>query len=274
MTKPLPIAIVIPHGGLAIPPELQGHILLTEEQIFNEADVYVDAIYDFRERVLHWVSFPYARALIDVNRPAENAQHHRPGDGVVKRQTSYGAPVFAQGKEPDPEFEQKLIQQYWQPWHDQLARIASDDRVKLVLDCHSMAAIGPSTYDDPSQIRPRITASNLGDAKGNATSINPTLSASAELTRSLADELGMALATISDLAPTEAQSAVNTPFWGGVNIAMHGGKLQPWVMLELNRGLYIGAQTGDSPVVPPDTTLFATIREQIWSAIEKIAADL
>ena len=30
-----------------------------------------------------------------------------------------------------------------------------------------MAALGPSRYNDPAQVRPRITASNLGDGEGN-----------------------------------------------------------------------------------------------------------
>ncbi|MBE2221674.1 MAG: N-formylglutamate amidohydrolase, partial [Anaerolineae bacterium] len=68
MTTKLPIAIIIPHGGLAIPPELEGRIALTPEQIFNEADAYVDDIFDYQHRVLHWMNFPYARGILDVNR--------------------------------------------------------------------------------------------------------------------------------------------------------------------------------------------------------------
>ena len=95
----LPVAIVISHSGLAIPPELNGRIILTPAQIFNEADAYTNDIYDFRNDVLHWVSFPYARALLDVNR-SPNAHYNRPGDSVVKWQTSYGAPVYEAGTEP------------------------------------------------------------------------------------------------------------------------------------------------------------------------------
>ena len=54
----LPIAIVLPHAGLQIPPELTDRLALTPEQIFNEADAYTDLIYDFRDQVVHWACFP------------------------------------------------------------------------------------------------------------------------------------------------------------------------------------------------------------------------
>ena len=103
-----PIAIVNPHSGLAVPPELEGRLALTERQIFNEADIFAEQIYDFADDVLYTEVFPIARAIIDVNRPNDPSRV-RPGDGIVKRQTSYGAPVFLPGAEPDAALEQLLI---------------------------------------------------------------------------------------------------------------------------------------------------------------------
>lgn len=273
MTERLPIAIVIPHGGLNIPSELTNRIALTKEQIFNEADVYTDLIYDYRDHVLHWHSFPYARAIIDVNRPSDSKLHFRSGDGVVKRITSYGATVFAPDKEPNAELEQQLIEKYWQTWHSQLAKIAADEQVKLVLDCHSMAAVGPKTYSDPNKVRPRITASNMGDAEGKPRSDNLQITASPELTHLVAEKLGAALADIPEFVPTAAHG-INAPFWGGWDIHLHGGKVQPWLMIELSRAMYIGEQTDDSPIMPPDETRIALLRERIWQAIEAIVATL
>jgi N-formylglutamate deformylase len=100
MTNRYPLAIILPHGGLAVPPELNGRIALTPEQLFNEADAYVDEIFDYRDRVVHWLNFPYARAILDVNRPADATLHHRLGDGAVKEQTSYGTAVFSMAARP------------------------------------------------------------------------------------------------------------------------------------------------------------------------------
>jgi N-formylglutamate deformylase len=268
--KPLPIAIISPHGGLRVPPELEGRTALNENQIFNEADAYADQIFDFADRVLYWETFPYARALLDMNRPANSLLHHRLGDGVVKRVTSYGEPIYHPRLEPEAELEQFLIHRYWEAWHDRLAMIAADKRVKLVIDCHTMAAVGPDAYDDPTQLRPRVMVANLGDIYGNLYPLRKRLSASPEATRLLAQQLGELLADLSAFTETGPDSAVNTPFWGGWDLWAHGGYQQPWLMIELNRALYIGLQSVSTPIVPPDHDRIATLRELIWQGIETV----
>lgn len=275
MTSKLPIAIVIPHASLATPPELVGRVMLTEEQIFNEADVYTDLIYDFSDHVAEFHVFPYARSIIDVNRPKEYVPILKEGDGIIKRQTSYGTPVYAEGQEPDEQLEAQIIESYWQPWHDTMARISADEGIKLVLDCHSMAAIGPTKYLDPSQIRPRITAGNCGDEEGNQKDGGLPIVAPPELTRLVAEKFGEALADLPDLAPTSKSYGVNKPYSGGPIVWMHGGKTQPWLMIELSRATYInGEQTGDSSIQPPNMERITKIRDGLWSAIEEIVEQM
>jgi len=272
--KKLPIAIVSPHGSLAIPPELTERVALSQEQIFNEADAYIDDIFDFRDRVLHWAAFPYARGIIDVNRPSDVVLQPRDGDGVVKEITSYGAPVFKPGMLPDAALEAELLNKYYHPWHEQMAEIAADERVKLVIDAHSMAAVGPDLYGDPDQRRPRVMVGNLGDKNGRIRSDRGKLAAPTSLANRFADLLGEQLTDIEPLVEAGVETAVNVPFSGGWNLWAHGGKQQPWLMIELSRAMYIGNQTGDSPIVPPDQTRNAALRERIWQAICQLVAVL
>lgn len=269
MSEKLPIAIIIPHAGLETPPQVNGRLALTAAQIFNEADAWTDELFDFRDHVLYQVVFPYARAVVDVNRPIDPALVPRPDDGVVKRRTSYGAAVYQPGHEPDAALEQALIETYWQPWHAQLAAICNDDRVKLVIDCHSMAAAGPSSYSDPAQLRPRVMAGNLGGPDGEMVPGRGRLSAPPALVRAFAAHLGDALANIPPLVKTGRATAVNDPFFGGWNLWAHGGKKQPWLMVELSRALYVGAQQGDTAVPPPDAARLSALRQRLWQAIEK-----
>lgn len=270
MTEKLPIAIILPHGGLGIPPELIGRIALTPAQIFNEADAYVDEIFDFRDRVRHWLNFPYARGILDVNRPDDASQHHRLGDGAVKNQTSYGVPVFRSGMDPDVEMVNGLMAAYWRPWHEKLAAIVDDTAVKLVVDCHSMAAIGPSAYDDPEALRPRVSVSNLGDACGEPRENWAHITAPPAITRFLGQRLGELLADIPDLTPVGASYAINQPYLGGWGMRIYGGTFKPWLMIELSRALYIGRQSSDSPIVPADISLLGCLRERIWQAIVEV----
>jgi N-formylglutamate amidohydrolase len=267
----LPIAIIIPHAGLAIPPELQDRLALTPEQIFNEADIYIEQIFDFRDDVLHWVHFPFARAVVDVNRP-ENPALNRPGDGIVKWQTSYGDATYAPEQIPDEALERELISRYWHPWHKQLDEITRDERVKLVIDAHSMAAVGPNKYDDPGAKRPCVSVSNMGDENGNVLAMRERITAPAELTRWLAHHLGQAFAKIPPLTETELVGKVNTPFWGGWDIIAHGGHRQPWYMIEVNRALYVGAQTSSSPIVPPNAGHIQQLRQTIWHGLIELVS--
>ncbi|MCA9936746.1 MAG: N-formylglutamate amidohydrolase [Anaerolineales bacterium] len=267
--KKLPIAVIVPHAGLTVPPEVADVVSLTAVQIFNEADAYVDQLFDFREQVQHWLTFPFARAILDVNRPDDPALT-RPGDGVVKWQTSYGTAVYPPHLRPNSALERQLVAAYWQPWHDQLAAIAADPQIKLVIDAHSMAAVGPSKYDDPGVLRPRVSVSNLGNALGTASGDRP-LSAPSALTWRFARLLAEAFAPLPELAPTGVPVAVNTPFFGGWDMLAHGPTArQPWVMIEVNRGLYVGAQDGDTPIVPPNEEQITAVRAALWQAIERL----
>lgn len=268
----LPIAIVLPHAGLQVPSELADRLALTPEQIFNEADVYTDLIYDFRDQVVHWACFPYVRAILDVNRVVD-PMVNRPGDGIVKWQTSYGDPVYWPGRNPDAEFEQWLIDRYWRPWHEQLAAIAADPRVKLVIDGHSMAATGPGKYDDPGQLRPRLSVSNYGNLDGGPHPDGTRLTADKELVRRVAAAFHPPFSSLSPLIPTGPITAINTPFRGGADIALHGGYEQPWLMVEISRALYIGHQTGNTPIIPPDKTRINALHEAIWQVLETLNLD-
>ncbi|MCP5099605.1 MAG: N-formylglutamate amidohydrolase [Chloroflexi bacterium] len=274
MGAQLPIAIISAHGGLAIPPELNGRLAITPEQIFNEADAYVDELFDFRDQVLYWVTFPYARAILDMNRPAEPSLHHRPGDAVVKVKTSYGDPVFIPGAEPDETSIAQLVTDYWDAWQQQLAAIAADSRVKLVIDAHTMAGIGPGTYDDPHALRPRVMAANMGDHFGELVPARGKITAAPALTNRFVTLLGEALQDVVPLMETGALTAVNTPYFGGWNLAAHGGIHQPWLMVEISRALYLGPQTGDTPILTADPERLAAIRRRIWDVLVQFVAEI
>ncbi|MCL4868554.1 MAG: N-formylglutamate amidohydrolase [Anaerolineae bacterium] len=267
--RKLPIAIILPHAGWQIPSELEGRVALSPEQIFNEADAYTDLIYAFQDRVQHWLCFPYARAILDVNRLAGLAIN-RPGDGIVKWQTSYGDPVYYPGHYPDEGLEQQLIEQYWRPWHEQLESIAADPEVKLVIDAHSMAATGPGQYDDPGKLRPRLALCNYGDLDGGPHPDGTRLTAPKEIMEQFAAAFHPHIAQLTPLVPTGPVIALNTPFRGGADIALHGGYEQPWIMVEISRALYVGEQSGRAPIIPPDESRIAQLREAVWQALSEL----
>jgi len=268
----LPIAIILPHAGLEVPPEFEGRLAIDERDIFNEADVYTDLLFDFRDRVTHWLRFPYARALIDVNRPDDPSLLKRVGDGVVKDVTSYGRQVFRPDQRPDLAEEREIVHRYWLPWHEQLAAIAADPNIKLVIDAHSMAARGPRKYDPQEQMRPRACVSNLGDERGEVNGFADT-TMPAGMLRALGQELGQRFAHLDALCPTAQPGPVvlNNPYRGGWDLKAHGlESKQPWAMIEVSRAMYIGWQDARSPVQAPRMERIGPLREALWEAIVNV----
>lgn len=264
----LPIAVIVPHAGLDIPPEMADRLALSEVDIFNEADIYTDFIFDYRDRVSHWLRFPYARVLIDVNRPDQADLLPRPGDGIIKTQTSYGVHLFEKGHEPDHKLKRQLIDRYWRPWDQKMAEIAADPSIKLVVYPHSMAAQRPSTYSDQiMQARPRCCVCNMGDNQGEIEATRARVSIDPSLTRSFAVNWGDLLQDVPTLGPTDGTAGINQPFWGGWQLWAHSNKAQPWIMIELSRALYLGDQSSDSPICPPNWSAIQLIRERTWQAI-------
>jgi N-formylglutamate amidohydrolase len=266
MSLPLPIAIILPHACLALPPEVAGSVALNESAIFNEADVYADRLFGFAGAVAYWECFPYARAVLDVNRSSD-PEANRPGDGVVKQRTSYGEPVWRSGHGPDAALETLLVRRYWAPWHERLAAIAANPQVRLVIDAHSMAALGPSAYDDPARLRARVMVANGGDWRGERRAPEEPVTASPALLRWWAPVLGGLLADVPACCPTGPDYAINDPFTGGADLQLHGGYHQPWIMVEINRALYLGLQDGTSPPQPADEDKLALLRDRIWMGI-------
>jgi formiminoglutamase len=267
MATPLPIAIVSPHGSLTIPPELKDLSQLTPAQIFNEADAYIDDIFDFGDKVSKTVRFPYARALLDVNRALDSTLN-RPGDGIIKAQTSYGEPVYTADKFPNADLCRHLINKYWHTWHQQLETIVNDPTIKLVIDAHSMAATGPDTYDDPDLRRPRFMVGNMGGENGVALAPDFPVTAPPHMAQQLSHLLAGVAAKLPALTTTGQLCCINYPFRGGWNLRRHGGIRQPWLMIEVSRALYIGEQTGDSDIMPANQAIIQNLRDTLWGVIE------
>lgn len=203
----LPLLISVPHAGLDVPPEVESLCLLTPEQIAADGDEGAAAIYHgLREHVAAFATSPVARAIIDLNR----AEDDRRADGVVKTHTCWNERVYRDF--PSEELIQQLLSEHYHPYHHRLAGLARSD-VKLGVDCHTMAAMGPPIGPGAGIERPWICLSNADETCPR------------EWLESLARCFEQAF---------EHEVALNDPFRGGYIVRRHASEL-PWVQLELSR---------------------------------------
>lgn len=286
MTIPLPIVQSIPHGGMEAPTRFRDRLAIDATDFYNEADLWADALYDFSQAAtpcatLARVTTPIARGIVDVNRPPDDLQNQ---DGAVKAISSYGRATFAP---PLTDAEKTaLIDECWRPWHDALAAalVAASGTARLLLDCHTMAQRGPSAYAHPGAARPAICIANLGDTNGDPRTkgkLRGAVTAPAWFVRKAGEIAAELFADLSMLEPDEEAPpvvAINWPFPGGYIIKRYTALANetaaipdwnpdvqaPWsLMVEINRGLYVGNQTARTPIAPPNLERIAAVRDRL-----------
>jgi formiminoglutamase len=203
----LPLIVSIPHGGLEVPDEVAALQMLSADQVRVDGDEGAAEIYALEDSVRHVLRASVARAFVDLNRPPDD----RGRDGVVKTHTIFEEPIY---RRPLSEREARLlIERHWEPYQARLRRLASDPSIRLGIDGHTMAAVGPPIARDAGQRRPRVC---LGDGQGAFPE-----EWKASLTRCFNEHFG------DDVV-------WNEPFRGGY-ITRELGRVKPWLQIELAR---------------------------------------
>lgn len=284
----LPIVQSIPHAGLGIPPEVADRLAISERAIYNECDLWADQLFDLHASgemelaPLAVVTTTISRALVDVNRLPDDLDNP---DGPIKSQTSYGELIYRLPL--TTEDKRMLIDRYWRPYHARLEAALAEHagQVKLLLDCHNMAQRGPTTYDFPGAARPFLCLANLGDRRGEPLTPGGKITCPAALLRRAGEIATDLFADMTLLDKDETGDvpivALNWPFIGGILIDQYahgigaGSVVAPHlheskcarapyaIMVEINRGLFVGNQNAHTPVAPPNLERIAMIRQRL-----------
>ena len=177
-------------------------------------------------RVQHLLTFPISRTYVDLNRPPDAYGEEHP-DGVVKRKTHLGKPVFRHF--PPDQVVEKVLSHFYHPYHKRLQEVVNDSDVKLTLDCHSMSPTPLSVSPDkPGDARPSIC---LGHKAG--------ASASLEMVKALQK----IMSEVYDLPLSEI--TIDKPFNGGYITRTYGRPETPVIQIEFSRGYYMKEHVGD-----------------------------
>jgi formiminoglutamase len=206
----LPLLVSVPHAGLVVPPEATPYCILSPEDIAKDGDEGAAETFDLADHVAEYVTTDIARAIVDLNR----ARDDRRPDGVVKTHTCWNVPVYRPF--PPDDVIESLLTSYYHPYHVRLTEAARSE-VRLGVDCHTMAAVGPPIGPGAGVERPWTCLSN---ADGTCP-----------------DEWIRSLATCFEQA-FEHPASINHPFKGGYITRTHAAEM-PWVQLELSRAPFM-----------------------------------
>ncbi|MBC8483143.1 MAG: N-formylglutamate amidohydrolase [Thaumarchaeota archaeon] len=246
----LPILLSIPHGGTQKPIELDGHLSITNKDLFDDSDPFVIELFDLGDKVQRVIKTTIARAFVDLNRALDDMAPKNP-DGLIKSKTCYDKPIYTDGKEPDDSLKTMLVELYYHPYHRTIQQSMNDLDLKLCIDCHSMAATPPYFSRAKSKSpRPMFCISN-----------NDGKAASQEMMEMLAD-------SISEGYSIDRQEIfLNDPFHGGHITRTYGNNPLPWIQIEMNRKMYLSEEWFNKENLSIDTSRLQELNKMFENSL-------
>ncbi len=224
----LPILLSIPHGGTRKPAELEGHLSITDKDLFDDSDPFAVELYDLGDKVERVIKTDIARAFVDLNRSLQDMPPDNP-DGLIKSKTCYDKPIYVHGLEPDDSLRTMLVEMYYRPYHHAIQKGIDELDLKLCLDCHSMASFAPYFSPDKSKSKRPLFCISNNDGK----------TSSQEMMELLADSISKSYSV------DRKEISLNDPFHGGHITRTYGNNPAPWIQVEMNRDLYLSGEWFD-----------------------------
>lgn len=239
-SQTLPIVVDVPHSGEWIPDEVAREMIVKDQVLRRDLDLYVDQIWqDAPSLGATLIASNVSRYVLDLNRASDDVSPktvkgakaiQRPGyyqdRGVVWRTTTDGTPVMASAM--TQEAFARRIATFHTPYHAAIeaecARVRAQFGFCILVDGHSMPSRGRSGHTDPGSRRADIVP---GDVEG--------LSCHASISSLIHDHFRMQGFSVKP----------NTPYKGGF-ITRHFGRPNAHIhaiQIEINRELYMNEQT-------------------------------
>lgn len=146
------LLVSIPHAGTHLPPGLAAR-MTTAGRALPDTDWHVPRLYDFlAEEGASVLVATHSRYVVDLNRPADDGPLYpgQAGTGLCPLQTFDGADIWLPGAAPDAAELARRVEQYWQPYHQQLRGAIEALRERhgsvLLWDAHSIRSRVPRLF--------------------------------------------------------------------------------------------------------------------------------
>lgn len=243
-----------------MPEEFSGYETVSKFDLLIQSDTCANDLFSFGDRVAGTIETDISRLFVDLDRQYTAVPPAR--DGVIKKMTLYGKPVFREDLFPDEIAIANVLRRYWIPFHDAVRKIMETGGPKLIIECHTMLAVGPTISRDPGKPRPIILLEHLIDGADG-----PVETCGRELAANLMEHLKKAFAGMEDTVVEKfAMAAEPSP---GFIHRQYGTDRIPMVRLSLSRALYLNDRYFSYDYMRVDELRIRQLRDLLWSAIEK-----
>jgi len=259
-TSHLPILIIIPHGGCKVPEEFAGYEAVSKFDLLIQADTCANDLFSFGDRVAGTIDTDISRLFVDLDRQYKSLPPVQ--DGVIKKSTLHGKPVFRDSLFPDEIAISNVLQRYWFPFHEAIRKIRETGGLRLILDCHTMLAVGPAISRDPGKPRPIILLERIISSREQSISTcDPEIAAS--LMEHMKKSFSGVEGTIAEKFTTSGD-----PSPGYIHRHYGNGPI-PMIRLSLSRSLFLNDTYFSYDYMRVDEIRIRQLRDLLWSAIEK-----
>lgn len=163
-----PLIVNVPHAGTTLPPAIAAALTPAGLGLID-TDWHVDKLCDFAPMIgATLMVATHSRIVVDLNRDPSGASLY-PGASnteICPTTTFSDQPIYLTGKTPGSAEVESRIQQYWRPYHRELAAAIARLRARhgycIVLDAHSIVSEVPRFFAG------RLPDLNLGTADGRS----------------------------------------------------------------------------------------------------------
>jgi len=163
-----PLLISMPHSGVALPSEHSAGFTDHAREL-ADTDWHLSRLYEFAGDLgANILRADVSRYIIDLNRPPDNAELYPGANSTTLCPVTNFAeqPLYHSGAQPTEEEVKRRLQQYWQPYHQQIRQqldtIRETHGIAVLFDAHSIRSRVPRLFDG------QLPDFNLGSAGGSS----------------------------------------------------------------------------------------------------------
>ena len=258
MKAKLPILILIPHGGYKIPDELAGFEAVSEFDIFFQSDTCANDLFAFEENAVK-VDSLISRLFVDIDRPETSLGDE---DGVIKKSDLYGKSIYRDDVFPDEIAVVNILKRYYLPFYRAAEKTIKNEKIRLILDCHTHMPVGPKKARDPGEPRPVVLVENRAVFNKKEIVTCP-------------DDLAAGLVQSAQKAFAEEDASVSKKIVlsgrasGGYLHAKIGASGIPMIRLSLSKALFLNDTHFNYDYLKVDEIRLKELKDKIWSALDK-----
>lgn len=263
MSRRLPLLLVIPHGGCEVPDELAGYENVSMPDIFFDSDAGANTIFSTGITAEAPVSTAVSRLFVDTDREFREL-HPKTSDGVIKTKTSMNRDVFKKNCYPDDIAIANILDRYYFPFHESVRGAVNRKSIKLIIECHTHAAVGPPSSSDAGMPRPLVVTGYPPQTR--------TVTGQTTITDMAAELAAITGKLLLKEGDTVADKFRAVRYEGGGSIMKIYGPSVPVIYLSVSRALFLNDRDFNLEDLTIDQGRLLKLGKIIGSGLEKFSA--